>query len=183
MCLRCSLAACVAFVNPAVIGDCTSFTALASMTLCLCHSADICVSECQAEQDVAVTTETVSSFMQHSPVGRRQGVKRAASPSNPGPDGDTGKKRARVINVEAHAGRTADAAAEVQPFISHSTAEGSRRRVQASEEVVQDGQGVSAGDVVSAEHMAAQALLGLQTLVDRQGVNEWWGLFIAMQPM
>lgn len=105
--------------------------------------------------------------MQHSPVGRRQGRKRAASPSSPGPDDDTNKKRARVIDLEAHAGPTANAAGEMQPFISRSAAEGSRRRDQASE-VLQAGQDVSAGVVVSAEQVAAQVLLGLKTSVNRR---------------
>ena len=118
--------------------------------------------------------------MQHSPVGRRQGLKRAA-PSSPGPDDDTGKKRARVINLEARAGPTANAAGQVQPLISHSAAEGSRRRGRAST-VVQDGQGVS-GDVVSAEQVAVQALLGMKTSGDRQGSSERWGLLIGLQPM
>ena len=132
------------------------------------------------EQDAAAGE--VNSCMQHSPVGRRRGVKRAASPSSLGPDDDITMKRPRVINLEAHAGRTANAADKVQPFISHSAAEGSRRRGQASK-VVQDGQGVSAGHVVSEEQAAAQVLLGLKTSVDGQGSGEGWGLRHGMQPM
>ena len=179
-------AAFVVFVNPAVIENaycdmmgfvsrtlCSLIAALATLLTHMC-------SECQAQEDLAAAA-TVSTFMQHSPVGRRQGLKRAA-PSCPGPDDDNSKKRTRVINMEARAGPTVNAAGQVQPLISHSAAEGSSRSGQAFK-VMHNGLGVSAGDGVPAEQVAVQALLGLKTSGDRHESSEGWGLLIGLQPV